>query len=352
LGVRSACGTNFGESDGTAVEAATVVAGWEACRNNREESLPQSGSRPLLLSIISIALVFERRIEMDLKNISIRPESWHSRVCTGLILVTCIGTQTVAWAQPDLSFADDPALSKQLRRVDQDKLLRGDYPLRQVVEVGRHLFSTPFTKAEGYGEGGRPDGKGGVATGPREEMFQQNLEKLRQDLEKLCQGGKSNLTVEHLRQVTNFPLPEVSPNTGKIVFPYVRLNGLDSQSCFECHNSIGSDRLPDTRTFALTRKQTTVGGPAGFASNAFINDDLPNPIFMFVRNPPHVFGIGYAQDLAEEMTQVLLFLRSKAPRGPGSSQHEDHATAEGQDHVVRGVYRDLHGRPRQQARSE
>ena len=69
-----------------------------------------------------------------------------------------------ARAQQGLSHAEDPALSPRLKRIDQDKLLKGDYSLRQVIENGRHLFSTPFTKAEGYGEGGRPDGSGGFET--------------------------------------------------------------------------------------------------------------------------------------------------------------------------------------------
>ena len=227
------------------------------------------------------------------------------RVGVGLTFAVWLAAAVTARAQEGLSHAEDPALSKQLERIDQDKLLSGEYSLRQVIENGRHLFTTPFTKADGYGEGGRPDGKGGVELGPREELFRQNLEKFRVQT-------KSGLTVDQLRQFLNFPVPDVNKDTGKIVYPYLRLNGLDSQSCFECHNTIGSERLPDTLSYALTRKQSTVGGPAGFASNAFINENLPNPIFMFIRNPPHVFGTGYAQELAEEMTLDLLGLRSAA----------------------------------------
>ena len=54
------------------------------------------------------------------------------------------------------------------------------------------------------------------------------------------------------------------------------------------------------------------GGAGGFAGNAFINPDLPNPIFMFIRNPPHMFGSGYVQEAAEEMTLDLLGLRTVA----------------------------------------
>ena len=183
----------------------------------------------------------------------------------------------------------------------------GHYTLREVIENGRHLFTTPFTKAEGYGEGGKPNGAGGFLIGPREQTFRQNLDAFRVQT-------KSGLSNDQLRQFLNFPVPEVNPNTQKIVYPYVRLDGLDSQSCWECHNLIGSERLPDTRSYALSRKQSAAAGAGGFAGNAFINPDLPDPIFMFIRNPPHMFGSGYAQELAEEMTLDLLGLRTIALR--------------------------------------
>ena len=122
----------------------------------------------------------------------------------------------------------------------------------------------------------------------------------------------SNISDADLNALMNFALPSLSPVTGAATFPYYRLNGLDSQSWFECHNSIGSARLPGTVSYALTRKPGTVGGPAGAASNAFINPDLPYHIFEFVRNPPHVFGTGYAQELAEEMSAELLAQKVKA----------------------------------------
>jgi Di-haem oxidoreductase, putative peroxidase len=251
---------------------------------------------------------------------------------TAAIMGAGLALGATAQAQQGLSHAEDPTLSRHLRRIDQDKLLQGRYPLRQIMENGRHLFSTPFTKAEGYGEGGRPDGQGGFERGPREQMFLDNLEKLRQRIH-------SDLPADQLREFFNFPVPQVNSNTRKIGYSYVRLNGLDSQSCFECHNSIGSERLPDSRSFALTRKQSTVGGPAGFASNAFINDDLGLRVFTFIRNPPHVFGTGYAQGLAEEMTVDLLGLRTKAleealASGKGSVPLESKGTKFGEFSVA------------------
>jgi Di-haem oxidoreductase, putative peroxidase len=225
-----------------------------------------------------------------------------------VILVSWLAAGAVqAPAQEGLSHAEEPALSRLLKRIDQDKLLLGEYTLREVIENGRHLFTTPFTKAEGYGEGGKPNGAGEFLIGPREATFRQNLDALRVQIQ-------SGLSSDQLRQVLNFAVPEVNPNTHKIVYPYVRLNGLDSQSCWECHNLIGTERLPDTRSYGLSRKQSAAGGAGGFAGNAFINPNLPNPIFVFIRNPPHMFGSGYAQELAEEMTLDLIGLRTIALR--------------------------------------
>ena len=86
----------------------------------------------------------------------------------------------VGWLGSEPSRAQE-AIFFKIKRIDQDKLLHGDYPLRQVVENGRHLFSTPFTKDDGYGEGGRVD-SGVRQPGPREAKFQMNLVKLKEKL--------------------------------------------------------------------------------------------------------------------------------------------------------------------------
>src|SRR5215213_4775966 len=86
--------------------------------------------------------------------------------------------------------------------IDQQKLQQGEYPLSKVLESGGQFFSTPYIpydretqQGDGYGEG--PDG-------PRQA------------------------------QIAAFYPPDASQ------YRFLRLNGLDSQSCFECHNSIGS----------------------------------------------------------------------------------------------------------------
>src|SRR5262245_49441245 len=104
---------------------------------------------------------------MSLRTIRQPGQARFSRVSARLaVSVLYLDVTHPARAHEGLSRAEDPVLFHRLSRIDQDKLLNGDYPLRQAAEHGRHLFSTPFTKAEGYGEGGRPDGKGGAETGP------------------------------------------------------------------------------------------------------------------------------------------------------------------------------------------
>jgi hypothetical protein len=198
--------------------------------------------------------------------------------------------------------------------IDETQLLAGHIPLKKVLESGGHFFSTPYTLEDGFGEG---------ANGPRAAQ-------------------------------RAFMFPALDGN-GSNQMPFLRLNGLDSQSCFECHNSIGSD--PSSRGGgAELRKHDGEGGGAGFAANAFINDQFPGgstdtskpdaaksgwspcpptptpspvtssspppsatpdtsphlQLTKLVRNPPHAFGSGYTQQLAIEMTEDLHNLYDEA----------------------------------------
>ncbi|HEY7772033.1 MAG TPA: di-heme oxidoredictase family protein [Marinagarivorans sp.] len=163
--------------------------------------------------------------------------------------------------------------------VDQTKLLNGHYSLGYVLEAGQNQFNLPFTAEHGHGEG---------AKGPRH--LQRKVWNAR--------GG----TVED-----------------PAAWPFLRVNGIDSQSCFECHNTIGEYTPEGSKTTAKVRKPSAQGGPAGAANTAFINDQFPEHLSQllgddpatkavltkFARNPPHVLGTGYTQRLATEMTTEL-----------------------------------------------
>src|SRR6185295_3983776 len=62
----------------------------------------------------------------------------------------------------------------------------------------------------------------------------------------------------------------------------------------------------------IRKQPSSVGGSAGSNSNAFINPCFPNPITLFIRQPPHVFGSGYIQTIGDEITTQLYTLRKQA----------------------------------------
>ena len=106
------------------------------------------------------------------------------------------------------------------------------YSFKTVLIHGRHLFTTPFTEPDGAGEGKRfANGEGPL--GPREAAFTSNL--------KVVQGKLGLQDSDFPKLLDIFVPPYAHLDSQKNVrFAILRLNGLDSQSCFECHNSIGS----------------------------------------------------------------------------------------------------------------
>ncbi len=171
--------------------------------------------------------------------------------------------------------------------IDQAKLLQGEYTQQHVLQAGGQFWTTPFTRydaktkmGDGYGEGG--------ADAPRALQ----------------------------RRAFN---PSGWPS-----YPFLRLNGLDSQSCYECHNSIGSDPGYGPGTPLIRKQPSSVGGSAGSNSNAFINPCFPSLLTLFIRQPPHVFGSGYIQTISDEITRELQSLRKSARQtamAPGNQGH-------------------------------
>jgi hypothetical protein len=168
--------------------------------------------------------------------------------------------------------------------VDQMQLEQGKYTPTFVLQAGQRFFTTPylpFNRTNSFG-----DGYGEGPNGPR--------------------------------WAARLAFYQGTPKG----WPFLRLNGLDSQSCYECHNSIGSYILSTDNGGGFNRKPGTAGGSAGSNANAFINPSFPSPLTYFVRNPPHTFGSGYTQTLADEMTWELLSqvaaARTKAQQSPGT----------------------------------
>jgi hypothetical protein len=97
------------------------------------------------------------------------------------------------------------------------------------------------------------------------------------------------------------------------------MNGLDSQTCLECHSILSNATIP--ATFA-------VGGVGGVSDNAIpgvidpdINDSLING-FAAIQgrfiNPPFSFGSGGVELLGKEMTADLQALKAEAVNNPGT----------------------------------
>ncbi len=191
------------------------------------------------------------------------------RVISRIFLLVTVSTFAVS-----ASHAQDPVFHSSVD-IDQAKLLQGcliatdkgcHYSLKDVLNSGGDFWTTPFQPYDATTKTG--DGYGEGPNGPRAAQ----------------------------RKAFN-------PNKLTKDYPYLRLNGIDSQSCFECHNSTGSHVI-DSRG-ALIRQPYGVAGSAGSNSNAFINPLFPTLQTLFIRNPPAVFGSGYQQAVGDEMTYEL-----------------------------------------------
>jgi hypothetical protein len=141
----------------------------------------------------------------------------------------------------------------------QDEIADGSVSLAEIRRQGQLVFSVPFVKADGYGDGP------GVDPDPTSP------------------GGR----------------PTLQGNG-----TFLRVNGLGAQSCLECHSIVSNRSVP--ATFG-------VGGVGGAVSNAMfqpLHVDPQDGSFdgRFI-NPPFLFGSGGIQLLAHEMT---LGLRERA----------------------------------------
>lgn len=100
---------------------------------------------------------------------------------------------------------------------------------------------------------------------------------------------------------------------------FLRINGLDSQTCVECHSVLSNAQIP---------VKFAVGGAGGVSANAMIGivnpdgDDSENNGFAAIGgrfiNPPALFGVGGIELLAKEMTEDLQRLRNRAQNRPGT----------------------------------
>lgn len=184
-----------------------------------------------------------------------------NKITAFLVVVSATATH-LSYAQPAV-VTEEVSISQEI--LLKQGTINDGYSVTKVLESGGQFFSTAYTPTDGMGEG---------EFGPKAE------------------------------QRAGF-----YPST---LLPMLKMNGLGANSCFDCHNSIGSYVPPNSKTGALTRKPSTVGGGGGLASNLFQNPDFPDQLVKFYRNPPHVFGTGYTQRIATEITHDLQLTKGAA----------------------------------------
>jgi len=160
-------------------------------------------------------------------------------------------------------------------RTTQEQITSGELSFDEIRLRGRQLFSTPYTKADGYGDG--PAG----ATAELRRTF----------------GNRATLQ-----------------DNGT----FLRINGLDAQTCLECH-SVGSRRSVPMRFVVGGTggvNNTVLGGGGASFINANNDAGQINDPDGFgttgqqnlngrIINPPFVFGSGGVELIGNEMTTDL-----------------------------------------------
>ena len=193
----------------------------------------------------------------------------HTHRKSGLIVfcaIALLAVGTVVWT------AEEPALGTN--RTTQADVESGDLSLKKIRAAGMRVFSTPFNKLDGYGDG-PANSSDTLSIGSRPTL----------------QGNGT----------------------------FLRINGLDGQSCFECHNTVSAATIPPTMG---------VGGAAGSNSNVMFmpallepdDPDVDGDSFFNGRfiNPPFVFGAGGVELVGLEMTTELQALKQQALDNPNA----------------------------------
>ena len=156
-------------------------------------------------------------------------------------------------------------------RITQAEVTGGTFTLRQLRRLGLEMFTRPFTKEEGHGDG---------PVDPNDPV---------------TPGGR--------------------PTTNGT---WLRVNGLDAQTCQECHAFVSMATIPPTLGIA------GVGGinASAFAGVSQIDiEDLDGDTIANVNgrliNPPFLFGAGGVEMVGKEMTIELQARKAVAQANPG-----------------------------------
>jgi hypothetical protein len=197
------------------------------------------------------------------------PRTWRSprRIAVVLLAIAAVTAQAAPPAMP----GESPTLSP---RVDQSDLEL--MTLEEMIGHGERIFTTPLNVLDGLGDG---------PMSPADPIVF---------------GGR----------------PTIDDNG-----MFLRINGLDSQACNECHSIVSNAERPPL---------LGIGGVGGVSTNAFFLvtgvdvGDTRNKGFAEIDggrfiNPPFLFGSGGVEALGKEMTQQLQAQRRQARDAPHKS---------------------------------
>jgi len=203
-------------------------------------------------------------------RILVEYDAMYARVVCAVIgsAVAALSLGSTAWAQLP---GEGPRLGDVA--ITQQQIVDRELSHFEIRQIGMRMFSTPFNKSDGYGDGPMdPDDP--VSFGKRPTL----------------QGNGT----------------------------FLRVNGLDGQTCLECHSIISNASVP---------AKFGVGGVGGAVSNAMfmptqidVLDELDQGEATFTGrfiNPPFLFGSGGVELLGKEMTEDLQALRDEAIANPG-----------------------------------
>jgi hypothetical protein len=174
-----------------------------------------------------------------------------------------------------LALAEDPALKHDL--INQSDIETGALSLNEILKAGLLVYTTPFNRLDGYGDG------------PPDSRVVRSLP-----------GNRPGLQTKSI--------------------PFLRVNGLDAQTCLECHSVLSRASIP---------MKFSVGGFGGANNNAIflpknidVSDSKGQGFASFdgrFINPPFNFGGGGIELLAKEMTVELQEIKAKAQRAPSGT---------------------------------
>ena len=196
-----------------------------------------------------------------------QPTSMGRRWTSALFIVSICVAAIVAVPAQEMP-GESPAMEGH--HVEQSRL--ASMTLAEIRAAGLRVFCTPFNRLDGFGDG-LPDPANPAQPGGRPTL----------------QGNGTLL----------------------------RVNGLDAQSCLECHSLVSAAEMPPLMG---------IGGAGGATANAIImpteiDPVAPGGIAVFdgrFANPPFVFGSGGVELLGLEMTRELQGLAQQARAQPGT----------------------------------